>query len=75
MPLFSWAHFGVEHTFDPQYKFVSSPFFSPSVLAGLRGLVALYSLCTICTVLGFDVAAGDGKRCVARRYGIRIYSI
>ncbi|KAJ7811005.1 hypothetical protein B0H14DRAFT_2861385 [Mycena olivaceomarginata] len=61
MPLFSWAHFGVEHTFDPQYKFVSSPLFSPSVLAGLRSLVALYSLCTICTVLGFDVAAGDGK--------------
>ncbi|KAJ7813375.1 hypothetical protein B0H13DRAFT_2142276 [Mycena leptocephala] len=36
MMLFSWHRLGVEHTFDPQHKFVSSPLVSPSVLAGIR---------------------------------------
>ncbi|KAJ6450379.1 hypothetical protein C8R45DRAFT_916895 [Mycena sanguinolenta] len=58
---FSWYRFGVEDTFDPQYKFVSSPFLSPSVLAGIRLLLALYALCTVCTVLAFDVSMGSGK--------------
>jgi len=61
MTVFSWYRFGVEHTFDSQHKFVSSPVFSPYVLAGIRGLLALYALCTVCTVLGFDVSEGDGK--------------
>ncbi|KAJ6540587.1 hypothetical protein B0H19DRAFT_1036390 [Mycena capillaripes] len=61
MRVFSWAHLGVGAPFDPQYKFISSPVFSPAVLAGIRLLLALYALCTLCTVLGFDVAAGEGK--------------
>ncbi|KAF7338895.1 hypothetical protein MSAN_02212700 [Mycena sanguinolenta] len=61
MRVFSWYRFGVEDTFDPQYKFVSSPFLSPYVLAGIRTLLALYSLCTVCTVLAFDVSMGLGK--------------
>ncbi|KAF7348776.1 hypothetical protein MVEN_01397100 [Mycena venus] len=61
MAVFSWYRFGVERTFDPQHKFVSSPVVSPSILAGIRCLLALYALVTICTVLGFDVASGDGK--------------
>lgn len=64
MMLFSWHHLGVEHTFDPQHKFVSSPLVSPSVLAGIRLVFALYALGTICTDLGFNVNSGDGKRCV-----------
>jgi len=61
MTVFSWSRFGVEDTFDPQHKFVSSPVFSPYVLAGFRSLLALYALCTVCTVLAFDVSSGDGK--------------
>ncbi|KAJ7258413.1 hypothetical protein B0H12DRAFT_1109842 [Mycena haematopus] len=61
MKVFSWYRFGVEDTFDPQYKFVSSPVFSPYVLAGIRCLLALYTLCTVCTVLAFDVSMGSGK--------------
>ncbi|KAJ7719295.1 hypothetical protein B0H16DRAFT_1607044 [Mycena metata] len=61
MALLSWHRLGVQSTFDPQYKFVSSPVVSPAVLAGIRLVLALYALCTITTVLGFDIAEGDGK--------------
>ncbi|KAK7059941.1 hypothetical protein R3P38DRAFT_2838631 [Favolaschia claudopus] len=60
MPLLSWPALGVEHTFDPHHKFVSSPVFSPYILAAIRCLLALYGLCTICTVLAFDVKFGFG---------------
>ncbi|KAJ7034634.1 hypothetical protein C8F04DRAFT_1101637 [Mycena alexandri] len=61
MALLSWHRMGVQSTFDPQYKFVSSPVVSPAVLAVIRLVLALYALCTITTILGFDVAEGDGK--------------
>ncbi|KAJ7435146.1 hypothetical protein FB451DRAFT_1418348 [Mycena latifolia] len=50
-------------TFDPAYAFVSSPLLSPSALAAVRLLLALYALCTICTALALDldVAAGSGR--------------
>ncbi|KAJ6471615.1 hypothetical protein C8R47DRAFT_745487 [Mycena vitilis] len=61
MHLVSWASLGAPRPFDPRHKFVSSPLLSPTLLAALRILLALYALATICTVLAFDVAAGDGK--------------
>ncbi|KAJ7601864.1 hypothetical protein DFH06DRAFT_378554 [Mycena polygramma] len=61
MQLVSWATLGAPLPFDPRAKFVSSPLLSPTALAAVRILLALYALATICTVLAFDVAAGDGK--------------
>ncbi|KAJ7615541.1 hypothetical protein FB45DRAFT_841989 [Roridomyces roridus] len=61
LALLSWSNFGVHpSSFDPSFKFVSSPFVSPATLAALRLLVALYALCTICTDLGFNVHYGAG---------------
>ncbi|KAJ7472939.1 hypothetical protein B0H11DRAFT_1345230 [Mycena galericulata] len=59
--VFSYAHLGVDPTFDPHRKFVSSPVLSPALLAAARTLLALYAICTICTVLAFNVAMGDGN--------------
>ncbi|KAJ7155070.1 hypothetical protein C8R46DRAFT_960198 [Mycena filopes] len=61
MALLSWTRFGVESPFDPRNKFVSSPLFSPAVLAAIRILIALYALCTIITVLVFTVQEGAGR--------------
>lgn len=60
-----WRLIGVTEPFDPQCKLVTSPFFSPAVLAACRLVVALFSLLTLCITLGWDSEDGTGDRCVA----------
>ncbi|KII83926.1 hypothetical protein PLICRDRAFT_46698 [Plicaturopsis crispa FD-325 SS-3] len=47
----SYATFGVSVPFDPEHRLVTSPVFSPLVLALTRLLLALYALCTSIYVL------------------------
>ncbi|KIJ64026.1 hypothetical protein HYDPIDRAFT_28920 [Hydnomerulius pinastri MD-312] len=58
----SYEWFGVAPQFDPTFKFVTSPVFSPSVLGALRLLLAVYTLVTTITVLAFEsVVYHDSK--------------
>lgn len=45
------AHLGLSLPFDSQHKLVTSPFFSPTVLASIRLIIAFYSLFTLVFVL------------------------
>jgi len=44
-------HLGLSLPFDSQYKLVTSPFFSPTVLAFLRLFLAIYSFVTLLFIL------------------------
>ncbi|KAG7090206.1 hypothetical protein E1B28_011809 [Marasmius oreades] len=46
--------FGADSPFDPYHKLVTSPFFSPTLLACFRALVALYTTATLVFILAYD---------------------
>lgn len=48
-------HLGLSLPFDSQYKLVTSPFFSPTVLAFIRLTFAVYLLFTLLFVLVWDI--------------------
>ena len=55
---------GVVTPFDPEHSLVTSPFFSPLVLAIIRLTLALYALITVLVILIWDAT----KLHVAERY-------
>ncbi|EIM88717.1 uncharacterized protein STEHIDRAFT_75460 [Stereum hirsutum FP-91666 SS1] len=55
-----WRALGVTENFDPACKLVTSPLFSPLVLAGFRLLIALYTLITLCITVAFASEDGAG---------------
>lgn len=59
-----WRALGVTENFDPACKLVTSPLFSPLVLAGFRLLIALYTLITLCITVAFASEDGAGDRYV-----------
>ncbi len=44
---FSYANFGISHTFDPSHSLVQSSLVSPTILAAIRASIALYCFTTI----------------------------
>ncbi|KAF7292124.1 hypothetical protein MIND_01239400 [Mycena indigotica] len=52
---------GAHTPFDAAHAYVTSPLVRPGVLAGVRGVLALYALVAICVALGVDVGDGSGK--------------
>ncbi|KAL0063421.1 hypothetical protein AAF712_009625 [Marasmius tenuissimus] len=46
--------FGAAAPFDPTYKLVTSPFFSPVILASIRALIAFYTMVTLIVILAYD---------------------
>ncbi|KAF7293365.1 hypothetical protein MKEN_01466900 [Mycena kentingensis (nom. inval.)] len=56
-----YADFGVPVSgFDPQARYVTSPWMSAGALGLMRGVLGLYGLATTCTTLAFDVKFGNG---------------
>ncbi|KAG9311223.1 hypothetical protein JVU11DRAFT_8299 [Chiua virens] len=52
--MFSYASFGVSAPFDPSFHYVTSPVFSPLILASLRLTFAVYTLVTTITSLAYS---------------------
>lgn len=52
--------YGADPTYDSLHRFETSWLLPPTILAGLRGLIALYIFTTIFFIWGWDGTHGDG---------------